>query len=154
MLALSRVFMVSNNALHSGYSVCRTCARLQGHVHIAGYRLLFIGPCVAAGADAGRDAARRAPRRLQEQASINSNECAWFVRESAFNFGEAVVLQNMTSLRYFPEFCESNECDATRSFGVMRNICVKRSIRITIEIKDVVALNRFLIYEVRHHPHT
>lgn len=96
-LALSRVFMVSNNALHSGYSVCRTYARLQGHVHIAGYRLLFIGPCVAAGADAGRDAAQRAPRRSQEQVSINSNECAWFVRETAFNFRSDTI---WTSAKY------------------------------------------------------
>lgn len=34
VLALSYVFMVSNNALHSGYSVCHTCARLQGHVYV------------------------------------------------------------------------------------------------------------------------
>lgn len=44
---------------------------------IAGYRLLFIGPCVVAGAVAERDAARAATagplRRSQEQASINSH---------------------------------------------------------------------------------
>lgn len=139
MLALSRVFMVSNNALHSGYSVCRTCARLQGHVHVAGYRLLFIGPCVAAGADARRDAARRCPRRSQEQASINSNVCPWFVRETAFNFASGCYLnfgkiwRNLGVFQNFMHLAYARRCAVGQmrnySCVIIRGTWVRKSIR-------------------------
>lgn len=84
----ARLYAVSNNALHSGYSVCRTCARLQGHVHhriqASFYRTI---PRCRCSCRARCGAARRSPpRRSQEQVSINSHECAWFVRETTFSY--------------------------------------------------------------------
>lgn len=66
---------------------CAAHVRAYRGTCTTGYRLLFIGPYLGAGAVAGRDVARRSPpRRSQEQASINSHECAWFVRETTFSY--------------------------------------------------------------------